>query len=90
MSSTIIIDEETHVAQGICFSRVKIGKCVVTNCPNEELLDCIKCMRHDICFNHMGGHGFTRIWCKDCIKIVAAEEYLKLKELGMEQKSEYD
>jgi hypothetical protein len=84
----------SSIANGHTESRVKRGKCIVKGCKDEELLDCIRCNRHDICFNHMAGSGFTRVFCKDCIDIVAHEEYLvKMsieKDNGTKRKSKYD
>ena len=86
-SDCVKVDADNSIIKGTSHSRIKIGKCIVKDCPDNELLNCIRCKRHDICFNHMGGNSFTRVYCKNCIKIVIAEEYIQQKELGIQQKS---
>lgn len=51
-------------------SRVKHGRCYINNCGDQHLLDCISCKRHDLCFSHMGGSGFTRVYCPNCLKVM--------------------
>jgi len=67
-------EEEKRTNSGFVTSRIEKGKCYVSGCKDTNLLDCIRCKRHDLCFNHMGGKGFTRIFCEDCIKAMVAKE----------------
>ena len=83
------MEEEEEFFSGLAQDRCKLGKCVVNGCKDTKLLDCIRCGRHDLCFEHMGGLGFTRIYCKDCIKIVSAQQYLANNASGVKQPSEY-
>ena len=68
MSDKEFDDVESFTLTCVSYSRIKIGKCIIRGCFDNELLDCIKCHRHDLCHKHMGGQGFTRVYCPQCLK----------------------
>lgn len=39
---------------GYVYNREKVGSCSAPSCKSTKVLDCRKCGRHDLCFEHMG------------------------------------
>ena len=61
------LSPESLTINGSSSNREKDGKCSVYGCSISKVLDCILCGRYDLCFAHMGGYGFTRVFCPECL-----------------------
>jgi hypothetical protein len=53
------------------------GKCVYTDCKDNQVSECRGCGIGPFCYEHMGGSGFTKTQCWNCIHMDSLEDAIR-------------